>query len=211
MPNGYGSTDQTYVPPGWRPVTRCNGRVLRLRPGPAVGLLRLQAGRERDASSSTRPDEYQTDVYADKAVEAIDDHADAPSRTTPSTCRSSSSRRTTRPTPRPAHVGAFATAPLPMDKSFNEKDVERQAGLAPRRQADRRRADLEDQTRYRNRLETPARGRRGGQLDRQHPRRPRGCWTTPTSSSPRTTASCRASTACTRASSSPTSPRPRCR
>ena len=57
MPNGYGEFDQTYVPPGWRaPLGEFYGFV----PDPPVGLLRLQAERERDRQAvrghaTTRP------------------------------------------------------------------------------------------------------------------------------------------------------------
>ena len=140
-------------------------------------------------------------------------------RNSPSTCSSTTPRRTATSADRPGrepatrHYDRFAGAPLPAQprRRLQRGQRQRQAPLHPRSAL-----PLADRNPHLPRLlpERPgvaALGRRRRQTDRRHARRAcTGC-ATPTSSSPPTTASSTASTASSAASSSPTSPRPTCR
>ena len=97
-----------------------------------VPVLRLHAEREREAREYGQdPASYQSDVYADKAVEVVRRRAAekrpfflwvsflAPHIGGPPT--PGRSALTTLPAPR--HLGRFAASPLPTPPSFNEEDV----------------------------------------------------------------------------------------
>ena len=125
MPNGFPAPkDPNYVPPGWGPSpatpTRLEGRVLRL-PRPRLHLLRLPAQRERDRQAIRQrrlPDRHLRDI----AVDRIDNHA-ANFPNTPLYMQVQFFAPYDPNQPATRHAGVFSTALLPVDKSFNEKDL----------------------------------------------------------------------------------------
>jgi arylsulfatase A-like enzyme len=131
MPNGFGTeTHETYVPPGWGPFGTGVEPASRgefyafIKPASAYFDFSMN---ENGILKQYGPEDYQTDVYADLAIDRIKNHflhhsADplymqvqffAPHDPSDAAAR---------------HSGAFATAPLPIDKSFNEKQVKDKPG-----------------------------------------------------------------------------------
>ena len=210
MPNGFGTeTNETYVPPGWGPFNGGNG------PGEFYAFIKPASSYfdfaldENGVLKQYGQTDYQTDVYADLAVDRIDDHF-ANHSTTPLYMQVQFFAPHDPADPAPRHAGAFATTLLPIDPSFNEKNVKDKPGWirAIRRFGPGLIAKI--QTRYQHRLESLlAVTRRSSESSTSSPRRASS--PTRTSSSLRTTASCRASTVCTKASSRRMSPRSRCR
>ncbi len=120
MPNGYGATDQSYVPPGWGPFP-ANGEFYGYIPDPPSAYYGFKLN-ENGTPVTYQSSDYQTDVYAEKAVSAIDNHFDAfPDRPLYMEAHFFAPHDPALPAVR--HIGAFANAKLPKDKSFNEKDV----------------------------------------------------------------------------------------
>jgi N-acetylglucosamine-6-sulfatase len=126
MPNGFPAPQgPTYVPPGWGPcpgglpTPQCRGEFYGFL-GPGSSYFGFQLN-ENGVVKQYDSDEYQTDVYADLAVEAIDNHtqnhAGAPLYMQVQFFAPHDPNQ-----PATRHLGAFSTAPLPVDKSFNEKD-----------------------------------------------------------------------------------------
>src|SRR3954447_20566917 len=128
MPNGFGTdTNETYVPPGWGPYSGGNGPgefYAFIKPASAYFDFALD---ENGVLKQYSPDDYQTDVYGDLAVDRIDahftDHAASPLYMQ---VQFFGPHDPADPAPRDA--GAFATAPLPIDGSFNEKNVKDKPG-----------------------------------------------------------------------------------
>jgi arylsulfatase A-like enzyme len=154
MPNGFGTeTNETYVPPGWGPFNGGAG------PGEFYGFIKPASAYfgfdldENGVLSKYPPDAYQTDTYADLAVQRINahftNHADDPLYMQ---VQFFAPHDPADPAPR--NVGAFASTPLPIDASFNEKNVRDKPGWI--RKISRFGPGLiaKIQTRYQHRLET---------------------------------------------------------
>jgi arylsulfatase A-like enzyme len=120
LPNGYGATDQSYVPPGWGPFP-ADGEFYGFLPDPPSAYYGFKLN-ENGTPVTYQSSDYQTDVYADKAVSRIDNHFNSfPTR--PLYMEAHFFAPHDPATPAVRHIGAFASAQLPKDKSFNEKDV----------------------------------------------------------------------------------------
>ena len=126
--NGYGTLDPLEIPPGW---SQWYGSV-----DPSTylyfGYTLNENGRLVTYDDSSR-DDYQTDVYGQKAVDLIERLAAGPRPFFLSVAFTAPhyggppdpddpSGQTT-PSPAPRHRDAFANEPLPMPPSFNEADV----------------------------------------------------------------------------------------
>jgi N-acetylglucosamine-6-sulfatase len=128
--NGYGDQDKREIPPGW---TEWYGAVN----NSAYQFYNYTLNENGTLVKYGRsPASYQTDVYADKAVEIVRRNAArkrpfflwvsflAPHVGGPPT--PGRSALTTLPAPR--HLGRFAASPLPAPPSFNEEDVSDKPG-----------------------------------------------------------------------------------
>jgi arylsulfatase A-like enzyme len=149
MPNGFAETDETYVPPGWKLP---DGEFYGFIPHPPSAYYGFRLD-ENGVPVQYTPVDYQTDVYADKAKQVIDSHTAAfPTR--PLYMEVDFFAPHDPPTPATRHDGAFATAQLPVDKSFNEKDISDKPGWL--RAVKRMGPGLISKvaSRYRKRLET---------------------------------------------------------
>jgi len=132
MPNGFGTgdTSETYVPPGWGPFNNGLGADSRgefyafIKPPSTYFDFDLD---ENGKLVHYGPDQYQTDVYSELAVERIDNHFTNHS-TDPLYMQVQFFGPHDPADPAPRNVGAFATTPLPTDESFNEKDVSDKPG-----------------------------------------------------------------------------------
>src|SRR4051794_38061936 len=154
MPNGFGTeTNETYVPPGWGPFNGGNG------PGEFYGFIKPASayfGFALDQNGVLKqysPTDYQTDVYGDLAVDRIDDHF-TNHASSPLYMQVQFFAPHDPADPAPRHAGAFATSLLPIDPSFNEKNVKDKPGWirAIRRFGPGLIAKI--QTRYQHRLES---------------------------------------------------------
>ena len=115
MPNGFGD-DPAYVPPGWRLP---DGEFYGFLPDPPSAYYGFKLN-ENGTPTQYEATDYQTDVYADLAVDAIDRHlTDHPTRPLYLEVQFFAPHDPAEPAPR--HAGYFAGAELPKDKSFNEK------------------------------------------------------------------------------------------
>jgi arylsulfatase A-like enzyme len=149
MPNGFAETDQDYVPPGWRLP---DGEFYGFIPDPPSAYYGFKLN-ENGVPVQYTPVDYQTDVYATKATQAIAAHKlSFPSRPLYLEVDFFAPHDPAQPAIR--HDGAFASAPLPVDKSFNEKDISDKPGWlrAVRRLGGGLRSKILN--RYRNRLES---------------------------------------------------------
>lgn len=149
MPNGYAETDQDYVPPGWRLP---DGEFYGFVPDPPSAYTGFKLN-ENGVVNQYTPLDYQTDVYAEKATQAIVTHTTtSPSRPLFLQVDFFAPHDPAEPAVR--HDGAFSTLPLPIDKSFNEKDNSDKPGWlrAVRRMGGGLISKI--QNRYRNRLES---------------------------------------------------------
>ncbi len=128
MPNGFGTeTNETYIPPGWGTYSNGNGPgefYAFIKPASAYFGFTLD---ENGVLKQYDPDEYQTDVYADLAVDRIQSHFTKHSGS-PLYMQVQFFAPHDPADPATRHAGAFATAPLPIDPSFNEKDVRDKPG-----------------------------------------------------------------------------------
>jgi N-acetylglucosamine-6-sulfatase len=150
LPNGYGA-DPTYVPPGWGPFPM-DGEFYGFLPDPPSAYTGFKLN-ENGVPTQYQPSDYQTDIYAEKAVSRIDDHLTLfPTRPLFMEVHFFAPHDPAEPATR--HIGAFATAQLPTDKSFNEKNVTEKPGWL--RAVNRMGPGLSAKvaTRYRSRLET---------------------------------------------------------
>ncbi|HEY6654941.1 MAG TPA: sulfatase [Solirubrobacterales bacterium] len=154
MPNGFGTeTNETYVPPGWGPYNGGAGR------GEFYGFIKPPSAYtdfaldENGVLAQYPPDAYQTDVYADLAVDRIDAHFTNHSND-PLYMQVQFFAPHDPATPATKYQNAFATTPLPIDPSFNEKNVKDKPGWI--RKISRFGPGLiaKIQTRYQHRLET---------------------------------------------------------
>jgi N-acetylglucosamine-6-sulfatase len=153
MPNGFGEAANggpEYVPPGWGPYPQRSEFYGFIGPPSTYTGFTLD---ENGTDKSYGPDDYSTDVYAQKAVSAIDDAVNG-NPGTPFYMQVQFFAPHDPATPAPQYANAFATAPLPIDESFNERDVKDKPGWirAIRRFGPGLIAKI--QTRYQHRLET---------------------------------------------------------
>jgi N-acetylglucosamine-6-sulfatase len=151
MPNGFGTeTNETYVPPGWGPFPAKGEFYGFIGPPSSYTGFTLD---ENGATKTYSPEDYSTTVYADKAVDAIDrNFTDFPS--SPLYMQVQFFAPHDPATPEEKYANAFATSPLPIDASFNEKNVKDKPGWIRviRRFGPGLIAKI--QTRYQHRLET---------------------------------------------------------
>jgi N-acetylglucosamine-6-sulfatase len=126
MPNGFPAPkDPNYVPPGWGPFLGDANPLSKgefyafLGPGSTYFGFQLN---ENGIVKQYDSDDYQTDTYADIAVDRIDNHA-ANFPNTPLYMQVQFFAPHDPNQPATRHAGAFSTALLPVDKSFNEKDL----------------------------------------------------------------------------------------
>ena len=154
MPNGFGTeTNETYVPPGWGPFNGGAGQ------GEFYGFIKPASAYfgfdldENGVLSHYPPEAYQTDTYSDLAVQRIDAHFTNHAND-PLYMQVQFFAPHDPADPAPRHVGAFASSLLPIDPSFNEKNVKDKPGWirAIRRFGPGLIAKI--QTRYQHRLET---------------------------------------------------------
>jgi N-acetylglucosamine-6-sulfatase len=157
MPNGFGeSRGDTYVPPGWGPYAGGIGPASKGEFYGFIGPPSSYTGFELNENGIPHQytaNDYSTDVYSDLAVSRINNHlTNFPS--TPLYMQVQFFAPHDPATPAPKYAGAFATAPLPVDASFNEKNVKDKPGWirAIRRFGPGLIAKIT--TRYRLRLET---------------------------------------------------------
>jgi N-acetylglucosamine-6-sulfatase len=157
--NGYGRDEAATVPPGW---TDWHGAV-----DPSTYLMwgyRLNENgtiRQYGRPNVERPALYQTDVYRDKAVQAIRSRAASAKPFYLSVAflaphaegRRARGGATVRSAPR--HRGTFAAEPLPRGPSFNEADVSDKPALFGRRFGPLRPGQVANiEVSYRSRLES---------------------------------------------------------
>jgi arylsulfatase A-like enzyme len=154
MPNGFGTeTNETYVPPGWGPYNGGSG------PGEFYGFIKPASAYfgfaldENGTLAQYPPDAYQTDTYADLATQRIDAHF-ANHANDPLYMQVQFFGPHDPADPAPRNVGAFATAPLPIDKSFNEKNVKDKPGWIRKIRRFGPGLIAKIQTRYQHRLES---------------------------------------------------------
>jgi N-acetylglucosamine-6-sulfatase len=131
MPNGYPPNgDNTYVPPGWGPYS---GGIGPLSKGEFYGFLAPPSGyfgpalNENGVIKQYDGTDYQTDVYADLAVDRINNHL-THFPDTPFYMQVQFFAPHDPADPSQNHAGAFAGTPLPIDASFNEKNVKDKPG-----------------------------------------------------------------------------------
>jgi arylsulfatase A-like enzyme len=154
MPNGFGTeTNETYVPPGWGPYNGGAG------PGEFYGFIKPASAYfgfaldENGVLSQYPADAYQTDTYSDLAVQRIDAHF-ANHANDPLYMQVQFFAPHDPADPAPRHVGAFATSLLPIDKSFNEKNVKDKPGWIRKIRRFGPGLIAKIQTRYQHRLES---------------------------------------------------------
>ena len=150
MPNGFGD-DPTYVPPGWKEP---NGEFYGYLPDPPSAYFGFKLN-ENGTPVQYESTDYQTDVYADLATKAIDEHlTDPATRTKPLYLEVQFFAPHDPADPAPRHAGLFASQPLPRDESFNEKSVKDKPKWLRqvRRMGGGLRSKIQD--RYRKRLES---------------------------------------------------------
>jgi arylsulfatase A-like enzyme len=153
MPNGFGentSGGPNYVPPGWGPFPLKGEFYGFIGPPSSYTGFTLD---ENGVDKTYSPDDYSTDVYADIAVDRIDNHFTA-FPNSPLYMQVQFFAPHDPATPATKYQNAFATAPLPIDQSFNEKNVKDKPGWIRviRRFGPGLIAKI--QTRYQHRLET---------------------------------------------------------
>src|SRR3954468_4967995 len=133
MPNGFGEPNvggPNYVPPGWGPFAGGTGAASKGEFYGFIGPPSSYTGFTLDENGVTKtytPEDYSTTVYADKAVEAIDRHATAFSNS-PFYMQVQFFAPHDPATPEAKYANSFATTPLPIDASFNEKNVKDKPG-----------------------------------------------------------------------------------
>lgn len=159
MPNGFADPavgGPTYVPPGWGPFAGGTGAASKGEFYGFIGPPSSYTGFTLDQNgvpTNYSPDDYSTDVYSDLAVDRIDSHlANFPSN--PLYMQVQFFAPHDPATPAPKYANAFATAPLPVDASFNEKNVKDKPAWIKRIKRFGPGLIAKIQTRYQHRLET---------------------------------------------------------
>ena len=174
LPNGYGFPGQTpldYVPPGWSEFYgyRTNGTAETAPPQNTTiscqpsSYFDFCLNEDDDGNGAadpvgyTGPNNYQTDVYGQKAAQRIDQHFnDHPSQ--PLFMEVMFFANHTPDLPAPRYAGLNAAAQLPNDKSFNEKNIKDKPKWLRKQAKNRMNKGLIDDilTRHRQRLDTLA-------------------------------------------------------
>jgi arylsulfatase A-like enzyme len=157
MPNGFPAPNgANYVPPGWGPFLgdanpNSKGEFYGFL-GPGSSYFGFQLN-ENGTVKQYEQDQYQTDVYGDIAVDRIDNHvANFPDSPLYMQVQFFAPHDPNQPATR--HAGALATAPLPIDRSFNEKDLRDKPAWVKRIRGLGGGLTAKITTRYRGRLET---------------------------------------------------------
>jgi arylsulfatase A-like enzyme len=122
--NGYGNRSPTEIPPGW---SEWYGAVN----NSAFGFYDYTLNENgRLFTYGKSPDAYQTDVYAQKAVDIVRRRAPAGESfflsvgfLAPHATEWGPGRQGEAALPAPRHLGRFSSEPLPKPPSFNEADV----------------------------------------------------------------------------------------
>ena len=134
MPNGFAEPSvggPTYVPPGWGPFAGGSGAGSRGEFYGFIGPPSSYTGftlDENGVDKTYTPDDYSTDVYWDLAVERINNHlSNFPD--SPLYMQVQFFAPHDPATPAPKYANAFATSLLPIDPSFNEKNVRDKPGV----------------------------------------------------------------------------------
>ncbi len=151
MPNGFADKGDTYVPPGWGPFPT-KGEFYGFV-GPPSNYTDFELD-ENGVPHQYTPDDYSTTVYADLAVKAIDRAATAPFSSSPLYMQVQFFAPHDPATPEPKYANAFATTPLPIDGSFNEKNVKDKPGWIRKIRRFGPGLIAKIQARYQHRLET---------------------------------------------------------
>jgi N-acetylglucosamine-6-sulfatase len=159
MPNGFGESNvggPTYVPPGWGPYA---GGIGPLSKGEFYGFIGPPSSYtgftldENGVEKTYTADDYSTDVYADLAVSRINNHlSNFPNN--PLYMQVQFFAPHDPATPAPKYAGAFSTALLPIDPSFNEKNVKDKPAWIKRIKRFGPGLIAKIQTRFQHRLET---------------------------------------------------------
>src|SRR5262249_24300705 len=126
MPNGFGEmTNQNYVPPGWGPFAGGTGPASKGEfydfigpPSAYTGFTLHQNGVDKTYTAADRTTGFNAARAAARITTPL-----TTSPNTPLSRRVLFSAPLAPATPEPKYAGAFATAPLPIDASFNEKNV----------------------------------------------------------------------------------------
>jgi N-acetylglucosamine-6-sulfatase len=159
MPNGFADPSvggPTYVPPGWGPFAGGTGAASKGEFYGFVGPPSSYTGftlDENGVDKTYTSDDYSTDVYGDLAVDRIDNHL-AHFPDSPLYMQVQFFAPHDPATPAPKYANAFATAPLPIDPSFNEKNVKDKPAWIKRISRFGPGLIAKIQTRYQHRLET---------------------------------------------------------
>jgi N-acetylglucosamine-6-sulfatase len=159
MPNGFGDPSvggPNYVPPGWGPFAGGTGPASKGEFYGFIGPPSSYTAFTLDENGVDKPytaDDYSTDVYADLAVDRIDNHL-SHFPNDPLYMQVQFFAPHDPATPAPKYANAFATAPLPIDASFNEKNVKDKPAWIKRIKRFGPGLIAKIQTRYQHRLET---------------------------------------------------------
>jgi N-acetylglucosamine-6-sulfatase len=157
MPNGFPAPQgANYVPPGWGPFLgdanpNSRGEFYGFL-GPGSSYFGFQLN-ENGTVEQYEQDQYQTDVYADLAVDRIQNHVTNFSHL-PLYMQVQFFAPHDPNQPATRHAGAFAAAPLPIDKSVDEKDLRDKPAWVKRIAKLGFGLKSKITTRYRGRLET---------------------------------------------------------
>ena len=159
MPNGFAEPSvggPTYVPPGWGPFAGGSGAGSRGEFYGFIGPPSSYTGftlDENGVDKTYTPDDYSTDVYSDLAVERINNHlSNFPD--SPLYMQVQFFAPHDPATPAPKYANAFATSLLPIEPSFNEKNVKDKPAWIKRIRRFGPGLIAKIQTRYQHRLET---------------------------------------------------------
>jgi N-acetylglucosamine-6-sulfatase len=159
MPNGFGEAGvggPNYVPPGWGPFAGGTGPASKgefygfIGPPSSYTSFTLD---ENGTQKTYGASDYSTDVYGDLAVSRINNHlSNFPD--SPLYMQVQFFAPHDPATPSSRYAGAFATAPLPIDPSFNEKNVKDKPAWIKRIRRFGPGLIAKIQSRYQHRLET---------------------------------------------------------
>ncbi len=183
MPNGFPAPkDPNYVPPGWGPFL---GDANPLSKGEFYGFLGPGSTyfgfqlNENGIVKQYDSDDYQTDIYADIAVDRIDNHA-ANFPNTPLYMQVQFFAPHDPNQPATRHAGCLLHRAPPGRQELQREGPQGQARLGEADQPPGRRPDLEDHRPLPRAARDPAGRRRGDRADRRQARGRRASSETPT-------------------------------